>query len=289
MTNKLLKLKEIAYPLIHLRVQNGESCRFWIDNWSPYGKLHDYLDGGRSRLGISMTSTLASLYADGRWRLPAARTDRQLEVLSFITTIEFNGEMDYYEWEMLGKIANRFSTGDTYRYLRGDVVVENWTKAIWTSRSIPRHSFHAWLVALNRLPTRDRLLSWGLQVPPLCLLCNNAQESRDHLYWDCSFSFGLWSMVASRCRITPRRSWNDSLDQMISLLHPTATRSLTLLGWQATIYWTWNERNNRLHANQFRSIDSIFSVIDHQLRNKIQSFRPANPKRSSEMMQLWFH
>lgn len=141
--------------------------------------------------------------------------------------------------------------------LRGNVEEAPWAKAIWTSRSIPRQSFHAWLVVQNRIPTRDRLIGWGLQVPPLCLLCNIADESRDHIYWDCRFSFDLWSMVASRCRLNPQRNWETSLAQMISLPPPSTARSLTLLGWQATLYWTWNERNNR-------------------------------PRKASEMMQLWF-
>nr|VDD31348.1 unnamed protein product [Brassica oleracea] len=169
--NKLLKLRTVAYPLIHLQIQNGENGRFWIDNWSPYGKLHDFLEGGRSRLVIPLKATLASLYRNGTWRLPAARTENQLQVLSFITTINFNGEPDQY---------------------------------------------------------------------------------------------------------------------MLSLPVASSTRSLILLRWQATIYWICNERNNRLHANQFRSVDSIFSIIDHQIRNKIHSFRETNPWRSSEMMQRWF-
>lgn len=172
--------------------------------------------------------------------------------------------------------------------LRGNGEAEEWTKAIWTSRSIPRQSFHGWLVALNRLPTRDRLNSWGLQVPSLCLLCNNCDESRDHLYWDCPFSFALWTLVANRCRTTPLRSWVSSLHQMSTLPPPSTARSLTLLGWQATLYWIWNERNKRLHQSQFRSVDSLFSIIDHQLRNKINSFRENNPRRSSAMLQLWF-
>lgn len=155
--------------------------------------------------------------------------------------------------------------------LRGNVDEVSWYKAIWTSRSIPRQSFHAWLVVQNRIPTRDRLLSWGLQVPSVCLLCNIADETRDHLYWECDFAYELWSLVAGRCRIRPHRNWESSLNQMLSLPPPSTTRSLTLLGWQATLYWVWNERNNRLHANQFKSVDSIFSIIDHQIRNKIQS------------------
>ena len=288
LTNKLLKLKDVACPLIHFRVRNGESCRFWTDNWSPYGKLQDYLDGGRSRLGIPKRATLASLHCNGAWRLPPARTEHQLQVLTFITTIQFTDGLDYYEWGILGNISDRYRTSEVYNYLRGNVEEAPWAKAIWTSRSIPRQSFHAWLVVQNRIPTRDRLIGWGLQVPPLCLLCNIADESRDHIYWDCRFSFDLWSMVASRCRLNPQRNWESSLAQMISLPPPSTARSLTLLGWQATLYWTWNERNSRLHSNQFRSVDALFSLIDHQIRNKIQSFRETNPRKASAMMQLWF-
>lgn len=171
--------------------------------------------------------------------------------------------------------------------MSGVVEEAEWTKAIWTPGSIPRQSFHAWLVALNRIPTRDRLLNWGLQVPSLCLLCNSVDETRDHLFWDCGYSYALWSQVASRCRITPIRRWEDSIEQMTTFSSPTTARSLTLLGWQATLYWIWNERNQRLHANQFRSVDSLFTIVDHQIRNKIQSFRGTNPTQSSEMMQLW--
>lgn len=32
LANKLLKLKSVAYPMIHLCIQNGEHGRFWIDN-----------------------------------------------------------------------------------------------------------------------------------------------------------------------------------------------------------------------------------------------------------------
>lgn len=168
--------------------------------------------------------------------------------------------------------------------------MKKWTcraRAVWTARSVPRHSFHVWLVVQNRIPTRDRMLGWGLQVPSICLLCNRGDESRDHLYWDCDFSFGLWNLVAVRCRIIPTRQWEGSLDQMISLPPPTSTRSLTLLAWQSTMYWIWQERNQRLHVNQFRSIDSLFNQIDRHVRNKISSFRSTNPQRASEMMQQW--
>lgn len=174
------------------------------------------------------------------------------------------------------------------RYLCGNGEEVDWSAAVWTSRSIPRQSFHVWMVVQNRLPTRDRMIHWGLAVPPVCLLCNGADESRDHLYWECNVAYDLWKLIADRCGVLPQMRWVDSLNHMSSLPPPVPARSLTLLGWQAAIYWVWNERNKRLHANQFRTVGSLFAIVDHQIRNKIQSFRGENPKRSSEMMQLWF-
>lgn len=44
-----------------------------------------------------------------------------------------------------------------------------WFPLIWLKKGIPKHCSLAWLMQLNRSPTRDRLISWGLQTDPLCL------------------------------------------------------------------------------------------------------------------------
>ncbi|KAF3526104.1 hypothetical protein F2Q69_00046443 [Brassica cretica] len=76
--NKLLKLSPLIYEWIHLRVSNGLSCRFWSDNWSPFGSLTEYLQlGPQSSLGIPLTATLASLCSNNSWRLPSARSENQ--------------------------------------------------------------------------------------------------------------------------------------------------------------------------------------------------------------------
>lgn len=195
---------------------------------------------------------------------------------------------DSYEWEINGRISTNFRTGELYTYLSDERQDVQWHKAVWTSRGIPRHNFHTWLIVLDRLPTRDRLARWGLQVDQQCLLCNSYPETRDHLFGACSYSHQLWRLTASRLPLSPLTTWLQTLDQMISLPPPASSRLLTLLAWQSTLYWIWNERNSRLHANNYRSIDTIFSQIDRQVRNKIQSFRESNPVRSSQMMQQWF-
>lgn len=58
-----------------------------------------------------------------------------------------------------------------------------WRSVFWPSRVIPRHNFLTWLVTLNRCPTKDRMLNWGIKTDPTCVLCNGTAESRDHLFF----------------------------------------------------------------------------------------------------------
>ncbi|XP_018435276.1 uncharacterized protein LOC108807488 [Raphanus sativus] len=212
----------------------------------------------------------------------------QLQV--HLTTVNLSSDSDYFEWEIGGKLSQTYSTGEVYTYLRGSIDEVDWAEVVWNSYGIPRHSFHTWLMLLDRCPTRDRMLRWGLAVSPLCLLCNNAPESRNHLYFECNFAFELWGMSARRCGIAPSRTWTDTVDQLRSLPSARSSRPhklLLLLAWQSTLYWLWIERNARLHSNVFRSTDSIFKTIDLQIRNRTQSFRVTNPKLSSQLFQAW--
>uniref|UniRef100_A0A0D3E0K9 Uncharacterized protein n=1 Tax=Brassica oleracea var. oleracea TaxID=109376 RepID=A0A0D3E0K9_BRAOL len=290
LANKLLKLKDVVFPLIKLRLENGMSARFWFDNWSPFGSIATYLNLTGSRLGIPLSATVASLYRNGNWRLPPARSEQQTQLQIHLTTVNLTSDKDYFEWEIDSRVTTTFSIGDVYTYLRGTVNEVDWATVVWNSYGIPRHNFHTWLMILDRCPTRDRLLRWGISASHLCLLCNNASESRDHIYFDCNFSFDLWAISARRCGLTPNRSWSDTITQLKSLPMDRSSRPhrlLVLLAWQSTIYWVWNERNARLHSNTYRSIDSLFKTIDLQIRNRTQSFRVTNPRLSSQLLQSW--
>lgn len=256
----------------------------------PLGSIETLLDASSSRLGIPRQATVASLYKNGSWRLPPAHSDPQLQLQAHLNTVNLTKESDYFEWEIKGKISNRYSTGEVYHYLREQHDEVDWANVVWTSYGIPRHNFRTWLVVLDRCPTRDRLLRWGLHVPAPCLLCNRSPESRNHLYFECDFAYNLWMNITRLCSLNPTHTWPDSIQQMIALPAHCSSRPhrfLSLLAWQSTIYWIWNERNTSLHSNTFRSNDLLFRSVDLQIRNRIQSFRESNPKLCSSMMQTW--
>ena len=145
------------------------------------------------------------------------------------------------------------------------------------------------MFVLNRCPTRDRLLSWGLQTDPLCLLCNLLPESRNHIYFCCSFSSEIWRNLAAKLQFAIiSDDWDDTLQGLIRYTGDNRLRYLTILSWQTLIHELWRERNNRLHRSHFKSQEAIFSTISSTIKNRISSLRETDPMESSACLQLWF-
>lgn len=87
LVNKLFKLRDEVFTWIKMEVGNGEACRFWSDNWSPFGKLSQYLlSDAPSGMGISLRTTVADLYVEGNWRLPPPRSEKMVQLHIFFTT-----------------------------------------------------------------------------------------------------------------------------------------------------------------------------------------------------------
>lgn len=197
LANKLIMMRGEVYTWIKLCVSNGMSCQFWTDNWSPFGSLETYLrSNSSSRFGIRAGTSLSELNHGGNWVLPPARSDSFLQLQVHLTTISLVQEDDGYEWVIDSRKYNNYSTKMVYSKLRGSEDSVPCEKAVWSVRGIPKHNFLTWLFVLNRCLTRYKLLNWGLQVDSSCLLCNAAVECRDHLFFDCSYS---WSLCQRLC------------------------------------------------------------------------------------------
>lgn len=286
--NKLLKLSSSIYGWVKLRVQNGHSCRFWSDNWSPFAFLRTYLGSrGSSNLGIPNDASLASLNNNGYWSLPPARSDQLVNLHAHLTTVQLNTLDDYYEWEVDGIISDRYSSGIIYDKLREEGSHVPWYDSVWNKAGIPRHNFLSWLFTLDRCPTRDRTIRWGHQTSPLCLMCNNCDENRNHLFFLCQYSWTVWESAALRCGIQPERTWDRLLLQLASL-GPRSTKGMLLrLCWQGCIYWIWMERNARLHRQTYRSPENLTKQVERQIKDRISSLRSTTPAVSSRLMQRW--
>ncbi|XP_013615239.1 PREDICTED: uncharacterized protein LOC106321526 [Brassica oleracea var. oleracea] len=206
-TKKILRVRDYAFRWIKIIPRNGRNSRFWSDNWSPFGNLRTYLDlPSSTSLGIRASATLEDLYQQDRWLLPHPRSETQLNLHIFLSTISLTDGTDEYIWSPLGSPLSTYSTGMIYNAIKHHEPAVPWSKIVWSSRGIPRHNFLTWLLVLNRCPTKDRMLNWGLQTDPACMLCNASAESRDHLFFQFPYSWNLWTALAERAHWSPSRN-----------------------------------------------------------------------------------
>ncbi|KAG2298228.1 hypothetical protein Bca52824_034700 [Brassica carinata] len=107
--------------------------------------------------------------------------------------------------------------------------VKDWAKLIWFSGAIPRQAFNMWLANLNRLPTKVRMASWGLNVQTACCFCSNHEESREHLFLTCSYTDALWRLIFARLdrHHAPLISWSELLSSPLNLFFTTFGDSAT--------------------------------------------------------------
>ncbi|XP_024007589.1 uncharacterized protein LOC112083554 [Eutrema salsugineum] len=143
-----------------------------------------------------------------------------------------------------------------------------------------------WIANLNRIPTKARIASWGVNISLDCCLCARDVENRDHLLLTCRFSAEIWKMVLARLdRNQPMFfSWAELLSWM-STRSPQAPSTLRKLTTHATIYHIWRQRNNVLHNQQTISPMAIFKIIDRMVKNIITARR--HRRAFSDLMVLW--
>ena len=183
MFRKILGMRPKALPFLKISVKNGESTFFWWDPWTPFGPLFTYLaSDGPSLMGIPIDATVADLRTTSGWLLPNARSDKQLLLFSYISSLQLHDGSDVACWSVEDVPSKSFKAKIVFNAIRTQRQRKAWAPLIWHNAVIPRHNKTAWLFTLNRNPTFDRIASWSSDVETVCLLCGNSNESRDHLF-----------------------------------------------------------------------------------------------------------
>lgn len=217
MFRRLLKLRPKALNFIRILIGRREDTYFWWDPWTPFGSLSLSLSGflgpyGPSLLGVPLFALVSDVWNGRSWSLSAARSNRHLQLLSFLTTISSYDRPDIPNQIINGNIQITFISRLIWEAIRPHLPPKDWAPLLWHKGIIPRHATTTWLFILDRNPTLYRLHSWGLDVGSTCLLCRQADESRNHLFFECHYSAEVWSTICARLnQNVPPTSWNAIL------------------------------------------------------------------------------
>lgn len=217
---------------------------------------------------------MADIRTPDGWSLSPARTENQVLLYSYILSLPLSLENDFPLWSIDGISQKLFSSKAVWNVIRNGLSVKPWASIIWHKATIPRHATTAWLFVLNRNPTLHRLTTWGLDIEPVCLLCGSFNESRDHIFFACSFSTSVWNSVTHALRIaSPPVDWDAVLNWLPQIPGDKYLKLAILQGWQACIYEIWQERNRRFHSGLTLSPAKVCRMILDTVRTKCSALK----------------
>ncbi|XP_018460961.2 uncharacterized protein LOC108831963 [Raphanus sativus] len=201
----------------------------------------------------------------------------EVDLHAFLTTIDLPLPIDVddkYVWVAGDSNCFDFRSSSTWDVLRPRQDIKNWVDVVWFKGAIPKHSFNMWIANYDRMPTRSRLVAWGLPISAACPLCSNFDETRDHLLLSCAYSLAIWREVFSRCQppVGAFTNWSE----LLSWIRAATSRRLSLLrkiATQAVVYHIWKQRNNMVHNQQLIPPATVFNNIDKEIRNIISARR----------------
>ena len=157
---------------------------------------------------------------------------------------------------------------------------------MWFKENIPRNTFISWLAFLRRLPTRDRLRRWRMNVPQECVLCSTGIETHHHIFFECEYSSSIWKHFAQAILPATPLDVHSAAAMISHLRHPSQAPPVIKLIFQSAIYLIWKERNARVFTSASTSAAALRSALDRLIRDRLLSFPSPDP--SPSLLQFYF-
>lgn len=196
---------------------------------------------------------------------------------------------DVIKWKGKYGYRERFSTSETWMMIRETYSPCSWAKGVWFSHATPKFSFITWLAMLNRLATMDRISKWSLGVDTTCVLCKNAVETRDHLFFQCDYSSQLWKQLTlGILRNAHSNSWSAIIPLLSDNSRGVKSTFCVRYSFQAAIYALRREKNMINHGEKPMAIAILQKLVDKGVRNKLSLLQTQRRRGMVDGLQFWF-
>lgn len=240
---KIFKAREFAIRYITYRVGANSDFSLWHDPWVNGRTILQQLDA--SIISIMESASLArvsSIQRNGNWTFRPTNHVLAMELRSICTSIQ-PGSVDKILWE---GTAGKISVSSIWHTLRPSAPVPPWIRLVWNKFSVPKYSILLWLVIKRRLLTRDRMERFGMNVNPVCMLCNSDRETHEHLFCHCPYT----RHIIAACPINIHLDWARlTSGEIVTDQLEETRRNIAALFIATSYHAIWKERNQRIHTN----------------------------------------
>jgi hypothetical protein len=180
------------------KLGNGEKILFWSDTWFGscsfailYWDLYCLVN--EQQLTVAQAWDGENLKFTFRRTVSPTLYLRWMELIQIMRSVSLSLDEDMPIWEF--HESGQYSVSSFYAIINNRGVVPVHTPAVWKLNVPPRLHVFLWLLANDRLLTRDNLAKRRPVTDGSCLFCSEAESSR-HLFFDCFVAKLVWEVIS---------------------------------------------------------------------------------------------
>lgn len=127
-------------------------------------------------------------------------------------------------------------------------------------------------------------------MPSFCVLCNKKDETRQHLFFDCTYSSEVWTFFCSRLNAHPPVLFEDGLRWLRNPSPDEFKKLIIKLVYQAALYCIWKERNTQIHNQNFRSAQAVILEMKQVIQARLDPLSRVHSSRRTDttLLGTWF-
>ncbi|MFS8023914.1 hypothetical protein Hanom_Chr16g01457071 [Helianthus anomalus] len=122
-----------------------------------------------------------------------------------------------------------------------------------------------------------------------CPLCQRDRDSRDHLFFSCIFASQVWNNIKTKVDMdNVSESWNSFSDWMNQHSNSRKMEHVVCkLVLAASVYFIWQERNNRLFSRLECSATQVSEKIKNSVRLRLMGFKFQGHGDHNKVLKKW--
>lgn len=135
----------------------------------------------------SFTASAKDFIREGTWFLPTELQNRYPTFLDKMKKVFIPISPGIVHIAWCDSISGNLNFKDAFSFLNPPASPLNWSKLIWKHFIPPSKSLLLWRLIHKRMPTDENLQARGCITVSICSLCNEIDETGEHLFLTCKF------------------------------------------------------------------------------------------------------
>ncbi|PKU73190.1 Putative ribonuclease H protein [Dendrobium catenatum] len=252
-------LCDVAKCLLHslnFKIITFNHLSFFWDPWCFGQSVADRLKQANLEFLITSTNLAVSSHINnGCWNLPP---NFPTHLAAMINSVPICNSSDECCWTKPAKPSFR----NFIKLFYEEFEVVPWYKFVWHKHYSLRFSIYSWFAFKNWLKTVDALTARGIPDSPHCVFCKSGRETKNHLLFECDFTFNILKCFLPRMNsMLMRPNLGQIFNDMDDLETDCNRKNFCFLLIYAIVYYTWRARNDRLFGNNIECLTTITSKI----------------------------